>query len=403
MRPTQSNRMRSTCADCDGAAEFLELPPWSPAATTSTDCTFQQLAPYIGRIKTTIARHLIEEYTRPRDFVVDPFCGSGVIPLEAALKGCSVLGSDTNPYGVLLTRAKLLGPQSHQEAVSRLDAAWSVAAGRRRLQDLRRVPLWVRRFFHPQTLRNALALRDELVEREDWFLLACLLGILHHQRPGFLSYPSSHLVPYLRDKLFPEGKFPEMYEERDVYSRLVAKINRTFRRAPDRISEATVRLCDSRELALSRPASVIITSPPYMNELDYVRDNRLRLWFLERHLPAVRDISRGRSEAVFRELMRNTLCNLAPQLAPKGSIILIVGDASRGGRSLDSAEVVTSVVRDSLPAFKLVRTIRDHIPDVRRSRRDLRGTKQETVLVFTRRTSSRKRAAQVTPGSGRER
>jgi hypothetical protein len=33
-------------------------------------------------------------------------------------------------------------------------------------------------------------------------LLASMLGILHHQRPGFLSFPSSHLIPYnVRRKL----------------------------------------------------------------------------------------------------------------------------------------------------------------------------------------------------------
>ena len=97
-------------------------------------------------------------------------------------------------------------------------------------QDLRTVPVWVRRFFHPETLRSALAFRDTCIERRDEFLLACLLGILHHQRPGFLSFPSSHLVPYLRDRKFPRKSFPEMYEERDVLVRLEAKVRRTYRR-----------------------------------------------------------------------------------------------------------------------------------------------------------------------------
>ena len=35
-------------------------------------------------------------------------------------------------------------------------------------------------------------LRDE----GDYFLSACLMGIFHHVRPGFLSCPASYLVPY---------------------------------------------------------------------------------------------------------------------------------------------------------------------------------------------------------------
>jgi hypothetical protein len=50
------------------------------------------------------------------------------------------------------------------------------------------------------------------------------LGILHHVRPGFLSYPSSHLVPYLRKMKYPPEQFADMYAYRDVRSRLIAKV-----------------------------------------------------------------------------------------------------------------------------------------------------------------------------------
>ena len=80
------------------------------------------------------------------------------------------------------------------------------------MQSVRKVPMWVREFFHPETLRETLAWTLTLRERRRWFLLASLLGILHHQRPGFLSFPSSHTVPYLRKKAFPPAKFPELYE-----------------------------------------------------------------------------------------------------------------------------------------------------------------------------------------------
>ncbi|WP_236069538.1 hypothetical protein [Citreicoccus inhibens] len=256
---------------------------------------------------------------------------------------------------------------------------------------MRQVPQWVRRFFHPETLRHALALRDELVSHEDWFLLACLLGILHHQRPGFLSYPSSHLVPYLRNRLFPEEQFPEMYQERDVLSRMEAKIRRAFRRPPPRRARSSVALCDSRKARVPKGLKAIIASPPYMNELDYVRDNRLRLWFLERRLPEERDIPKSNPEGLFRDLMTSTLARLAAAVVPEGAIILIVGDASRGGRAIDTAQVVTSVFQKSpvLNAFSLVRVINDLIPDVRRSRRDLSGTKSETILVFRRQSLRR--------------
>lgn len=365
--------------------------PWSDASTTATDCTLHQIAPYIGRIKTSIANYLITEFTKVGSSVLDPFCGSGVIPLEASLLGRRAIGNDINPYGVLLTRAKLFAPPSEAVALELLRSRWESSERRLRDQDLRTVPKWVRAFFHPKTLRRALALRDELAKRGDWLLLACLLGILHHQRPGFLSYPSSHLVPYLRNKLFDPAKFPELYDERDVISRMEAKVRRTYRRPPTRWTPSAVFQGDSRRLQLDGLVDAVITSPPYMNELDYVRDNRLRLWFLGRGLPKHHDIPKRDREAQFRALMRGTLTRIAPSMAPQGVMVLVVGEASRGTRVADSSDVITALFRDTeaLAGFHLERVICDVIPDIRRSRRDLRGTKRETVLVFRNGASDR--------------
>src|SRR4026209_492298 len=85
-----------------------ELPQiWSSESTMKADCTFHQLAPYIGRMKTSMARSLVLEWTRPGDVIVDPFCGCGVVGLEAASYGRQVIVGDWNPYAVLLTKAKL--------------------------------------------------------------------------------------------------------------------------------------------------------------------------------------------------------------------------------------------------------------------------------------------------------
>jgi Putative RNA methylase family UPF0020 len=362
----------------------VSTPTWTSGCTTGEDCTFQQLAPYIGRIKTSIARSLVERFSAPGDVVVDPFAGSGVIPFEAALLGRRVVATDTSPYGVLLMKAKFSAPKDCQAARKQFLKRWNAAQKRVSKQDLRSVPEWVRRFFHPETLRSALALRDELVDQGDQFLLACLLGILHHQRPGFLSYPSSHLVPYLRDKLFPVRDYPELYKERDVLVRMEAKIVRTYRRPPLALAPGAIYDVDARELRRPPRIDAVITSPPYMNALDYVRDNRLRLWFLKRSLPEIEDIRRRDREAHFRDLIRNTFGRLLGALSPSASVILVVGDTSRGSRRVDAAQSVREIFSE--PAFRRLvprGEIWDKIPDVRRSRRDLAGTKKETILHYS--------------------
>lgn len=358
---------------------------WSAECTVGTDCTLHQIAPYIGRMKTSMARALVLGRTRPGDLVVDPFCGCGVVALEAAANGRRVVAGDWNPYAVLITRAKLLPPVNIQVAERRLHKTWKLALELLAEQDLRNVPTWVQRFFHPETLRHALAFRDACVQVGDDFLLACLLGILHHQRPGFLSYPSSHLVPYLRDKQFPPRAFPEMYEERDVLSRMLAKVHRTFRRACTFSVPRRVIHGDAREFPRLRKVRAVITSPPYMNALDYVRDNRLRLWFIDRKLPEGLELMRRNRDIAFSSLMREVCLRLASGIERGGYFILVVGDATRGGgRTGRTATLMQQIfeAEAKLKGFGLEEKIFDAIPDIRRSRRECRGTKGETVLIY---------------------
>jgi len=379
-RRKKSDRARSS------GVQYQFEPGWSAASTTATDNTFHQLAPYIGRLKTSIARSLVCNHTRKGDLIVDPFSGCGVVALEAAANGRRVIAGDWNPYAILLTRAKLFAPASLEKARRRLRKTWALSRKKLRKQDLRKVPQWVRRFFHPETLREALAFRDACVRRQDDFLLACLLGILHHQRPGFLSYPSSHLVPYLRDRKFPPKVYPEMYERRDVLSRLEAKLRRAFRRPPMRYPlHHRVLKTDARRFPRISKIRAVITSPPYMNELDYVRDNRLRLWFIGRSLPEGLELKSRDRKAAFVALMRAVCVRLAPGIERGGYLILVVGDVTRGQERTARTSRLTRRLFKTEPIlgnFCLRASYRDAVPDIRRSRRECRGTKGETVLIY---------------------
>lgn len=91
-------------------AHVSAAPPHWKTPCTHTECTLHQLSPYIGKLKSRIAADLIRQYSHPGDLVADVFCGSGTIPLEALRLGRRVFAADTNPYAMLLTRAKVTAP-----------------------------------------------------------------------------------------------------------------------------------------------------------------------------------------------------------------------------------------------------------------------------------------------------
>jgi len=365
------------------ALHAVAPPPRWKHGKTDDDSTLHQLAPYIGKLKVGIARDLIAKFTKPKDVVLDCFSGSGTVALEAVLLGRSIVASDRNPYAVTLTRAKLEAPNSLEQAIQRLEVRLQCAQ-ERPPYSRRTVPEWVSEFFHPNTLQQALQFADECIEQDDQFLLACLLGILHHQRPGFLSYPSSHLVPYLRDKKYPRAQFPQMYEERSLAPRLLAKVRRALKSPNTRLPGVTV--CASQQdvakLVLDREVDAIITSSPYMNALDYIRDNRLRMWFLDRQTTNYSPEPTDRKEE-FDSLSKAFAENALSRLRRRGRCVLIVGQTVRRKRvTSHPAERILGHLLSRDPSLRLEQVIEDIIPDVRRSRRSATGTKRELILVL---------------------
>ncbi len=335
-------------------------------------------------MKSSMARSLVEGFSSPGDTVLDPFCGSGAIPLEASIAKRNVVCSDVNPYAVTLTRSKLKAPANLHLALGRAERALSSASDKSNRASLTQAPLWVQSFFHPETLRESLQFLKVVQQKGDFFLLACMLGILHHERPGFLSFPSSHLVPYLRSRKFPREDFPQMYEYRHLEYRLTAKISRTFRR-PATIDQSLQRVCrqtDFRNLDLKRNSvDSIITSPPYMDTLDYARDNRLRLWFL-----GVKDYRslnlRLGSKDEFCRLMTDLLLRARRWLQRRSRCVLVLGDLSSRKRSFATQSIVSDLATKVVGGFRVESIIRDEIPDIRRSRREVSATETELIIVL---------------------
>jgi SAM-dependent methyltransferase len=349
------------------------------------ETTLHQLSPFIGKIKSTMARALIAQFTSPGSTIYDPFSGSGTVALEAWIARRHVIANDLSPYAWLLTTAKLFPHASAGTALKRLQRIAAYASGQESA-SVGTAPPDVRRFFHPKTFREITAWIDELRHENERFLLACLLGILHHQRPGFLSYPSSHAVPYLRTLRFPRMRYPELYRYRAVQPRLEAKVARAYKRVPP--LDFTVRRKsyrrDASSFIMDTGVDAIITSPPYMRQLDYGRDNRLRLWFLGRERWDRVDARVSPSETEFLALMRGCFARWREVLRRGAYCILVIGDTESTTYRQPLPWVVSTLATAEVGGYVLAGTFRDSIPAARRVRRGCRGSLSETVVVLRR-------------------
>jgi len=266
--------------------------------------------------------HLVREYLetlgadRARDWVFDPFCGTGTTPVEARLQGFPTLSADANPITFLATRARLAWDIDLDAVRSGLDRVIEVAVACLHQVHLNPIPEGARQLtlFGPQ---SSLIAGDNDGRAEDDFAPSALLP---HKAAvliptGFISEkPLLRVlaVRYAIDKTTLPGNVqalfrlalantivttagnvafgPEIYrlpprEDADVLSAfadtvtgMLFDLQAVLARQSQPFPPAWVFQDDARTLSTLKgfPAiGAVITSPPYPNEKDYTRSTRL--------------------------------------------------------------------------------------------------------------------------------
>lgn len=348
--------------------------------------SLNSLAPYIGRLRPECAQFLIDKYAQPEAPIFDPFCGSGTVLLQGWINGFDVFGNDLNPYAFVLANGKMQPIRSLFEAQEKLNEYVEKVEKYVRRVDLNTVPQWVQEFFHPNTLKEIIAWVYYLKRNKEWFFLSCLMGILHHQRPGFLSYPASHGAPYLRIKKYPKEEFPEMYTYKNVYEKLLNKINRVYENFPllDYSCDRRVFNKDASKMRLSElPHGTIITSPPYMRSLTYARDNRLRLWFLGETDWDALDKNISPYATDFLTTIHRCFRKWASYQITGEKCIIVIGDIEFKVNK-KKISMASLIEEESKRGYKLIDAFQDPIPEARKLVKGNNKIKREIIIALER-------------------
>ena len=351
-----------------------------------SECSLHQLSPYIGKMKSVMATNLITTFSKKGETVYDPYSGSGTVGLESWILNRQVIANDLNPYASLLTKGKLYPLLTENSSLSWIEEIGKEIEVNVNKIDQTEIPLWVKEFFHEETLREIIVWKNHLLQKNASFLLSCLMGILHHQRPGFLSYPSSHAIPYLRSKRFPSIDYPELYCYREVRPRLQKKVIRSLKRVPH-LDSNLLRLCyqnDAANLIPEAKVNAIITSPPYMRRLDYGRDNRLRLWLLGENEWRELDEKVSPSEKLFLQSMTSCFRTWSDVLGKNSHCVLVVDNSISKIYDLTLADALIKIAVQEVGGYKHIATFQDPIPNERRVRRHHKGSNTEIIIVLKR-------------------
>lgn len=271
-------------ADTDPLAHALDVAPSTDADDEPARSHVHGFHTYPARMHPTTAARLVRAFVPDRGKVLDPFCGSGTVLVEALLAGRAALGSDLNPLAVRLARCKSR-PRTEPEVEKLVERAAEVvryAEERRTLRAgaTRRYPPEDVDLFDPHVLLELDSLRAKIEQLPDepttldlsLVLSAILMKV--SRRPGDTS---GAVVPRRIRAGFAAKVF--MQKAEDWATRLGAFSRALPTPTPPR---GDVSLDDATVLKAVRDgaADAIVTSPPYAATYDYLYHHELRLRWL---------------------------------------------------------------------------------------------------------------------------
>jgi DNA methylase len=341
---------------------------------------------YRACFKPQLPRFFIERLTQPGDVVYDPFMGRGTTPVEAALLGRVPCGNDINPLSLAFTRPRLR-PPTLDELAARLKEI--------NLCDHDEFPEDLLVFYYADTLRELCALKKYFLARrttgapstvsarckdhhhradlvigapldpvDDWLCMVSLNRLTGHS-PGFfsvytmppnqaVSVKSQRKINARRNQTPPRRDVARIIlkKSRQLLGDCTPAVRRTLAGVADRALLLTAHAHATPQIP-SGSVSLVVTSPPFLNVVQYADDNWLRCWFLgidpksvQLTVPKKLDAWAAAMTKVFHELHR--------VLKPGGHVAFEVGEVHGGKTKLEETVLPCGVAAGLEPVLVLI-------------------------------------------------
>jgi hypothetical protein len=297
---------------------------------------------YRACFKSQLPEFFIGRLTAPGDRVYDPFSGRGTTAVQAALMGRGPAANDVNPLSAMLC-APRLDPPALAAVAARL-AAIDLSRG---VSDPNEADLLA--FYHPETLRQITALRGYLLDRaldpvDAWIRMVAINRLTGHS-PGFFSVytmPPNQAVSAMSQRKINtrRGQIPP---ERDVRAVILKKSRLLLADGVPPPHPPAILMTGPAErtpLLAAGSVDLIVTSPPFLDVVDYAGDNWLRVWFAGIDAAAVK-IDRHKDIASWEAFVRRAFQEFARVVRPGGFVAFEVGEVR--GRVLLERYVASAI------------------------------------------------------------
>lgn len=283
---------------------------------------------YFGKFPSTIGAHLIMQYTKEYDYVMDPMGGSGTTALECLLSNRNCFSYDINPLSVLLTKVKTTRVERNlleNELKFIVDNYKPL-----NVEEFDWVPEGIKDVDHwflketQDSIRGLIYLINKIKNNDtkDFFII-CLASCIRT-----ISKATSQ-----QGRLFLDVKSAKE-DGLETFVKKAKKAIELVSELPEKKVQLNINIHNASEPIDVKNCDLIICHPPYFNSYKYSSVNSLELSWMKINHANVRKneihefFKVGKAQNVTRyvEDMEIVLTNIAKSLKENGTLGLMMGD-----------------------------------------------------------------------------
>ncbi len=310
---------------------------------------------YRACFKPELPHYFIERFSEPGQIVYDPFGGRGTTAVEASLMHRPFIINDLNPLTEILTRPRI-NPPTLEEISKRLSEIDVTDTSVLLNQEID-----LSMFYNQKTLQEILNLRRYLKERKEsgtedqidkWIRMVATNRLTGHSKGFFSVYtlpPNQAVTPEKQIRI--NEKYHNNLSVYKNVKDLIYQKSKSLLKDFDysKIYPEGVYLeeqADHTPAIKSASVKLIVTSPPFLDVVNYAEDNWLRFWFNHIDKDAFKNTASAfQSLQKWKDYMVLVFREFDRILLPEGYVAFEVGEIRKGQIKLD--EVIIEVAEQT--------------------------------------------------------
>lgn len=302
---------------------------------------------YRACFKPQLPNFFINKLTKQGDYVYDPFLGRGTTVIEAGLLNRRVMGNDVNPLSIILCEPRFSIPDYFEleKYLNKIE-----------LNKKLKADIDLSMFYHPDTEGEIVSLKNfleskknnnDLNDLDKWIRMVATNRLTGHSKNFFSVYtlPPNQAVSPERQKIINE-KYNQKPEYRDV-KKIILKKTKALIKDLTPLDIERLRSIKKTSIFLNKDArytqeindnfvQLTVTSPPFLDVIQYDEDNWLRCWFNNIDVKEMsKKITMSKTVEEWKSVMIDVFYELFRITKPGGFLAFEVGEVKNNKIKLE--------------------------------------------------------------------